>query len=426
MLHALNPSTTRVQIANNVAHVFFRNNHFDRHHRLQQHGRSLARGFFERHRTGNLECHFVRIDFVIAAIVENGLHIDHLIAGKNAAFHRLTNPLIDGLDVFLRHHAANDVIHKFVSRTRLLRLQTNLDVAIWTAAARLPDVLTFRFGVLANGLAIRHLRLADIGLNGELPHHAINNYLEMQFAHAADDGLTAVWVSMNFEGRIFLGQFRKRHAHFFLIALGLWLDRHRDYRCREFNRLQENRVLFVANRVTGSDVLQSNACANVAGVNFADFFALVGVHLEQTANALGAPFGGAVNRIARLKLSGVNPNKRQLAHVGVSHDLECERRKRLFIVCFASNSFVCIGICSLYWRDVTRRRQKIHHRIEQRLYAFELVFLSDGKLNRYRAGIEAFADGVDGVFEIGAHLIHLINEANSRDFVLIGLAPYGF
>src|SRR5207253_1892215 len=146
---------------------------------------------------------------------------------------------------------------------------------------------------------------------------------------------TAVWVSMNFEGRIFLGQFRKRYAHFFLIALGLRLDRHRNYRRREFNRLQENRVLLVANRVTGRDVLQPNARANVAGVNFADFFALVGVHLEQTANALGAPFAGAVNRIARLKLSGVNPNKRQLAHVGVSHDLERERRKRLVVISLA-------------------------------------------------------------------------------------------
>ena len=55
--------------------------------------------------------------------------------------------------------------------------------------------------------------------------------------------------------------------------------------------------------------------------------------------------------------------------------------------------------------------------------AFELVFLSDGNLDRDGLGIEALADGIDGVLEIGAHLVHLVDEANSRDAVLIGLPP---
>src|SRR5439155_27303457 len=57
---------------------------------------------------------------------------------------------------------------------------------------------------------------------------------------------------------------------------------------------------------------------------------------------------------------------------------------------------------------------------------FESSFLTDGDLNGYGAGIEAFADGIDGMFEIGAHLVHLVDEANSRDAVFIGLPPYGF
>ena len=55
--------------------------------------------------------------------------------------------------------------------------------------------------------------------------------------------------------------------------------------------------------------------------------------------------------------------------------------------------------------------------------AFELVFLADGNLNRDGLGIEALADGIDGMLEIRTHLVHLVDEANSRDAVLVGLTP---
>ena len=53
----------------------------------------------------------------------------------------------------------------------------------------------------------------------------------------------------------------------------------------------------------------------------------------------------------------------------------------------------------------------------------ELVFLADGKLNGDGLGTEALADGIDGMLEIGTHLVNLVDEANSRDAVLISLAP---
>ena len=64
--------------------------------------------------------------------------------------------------------------------------------------------------------------------------------------------------------------------------------------------------------------------------------------------------------------------------------------------------------------------------LDQIDHALELVFLSDGNLNRDRLGIEALADGIDGMLEIGTHLVDLVDETNSRDAVLIGLAPHFF
>ncbi len=58
--------------------------------------------------------------------------------------------------------------------------------------------------------------------------------------------------------------------------------------------------------------------------------------------------------------------------------------------------------------------------------AFELFFLADGQLDSDGAGIEALADGVDCMLEVGAHLVHLVDEANARNPVLIGLPPDGF
>ena len=56
----------------------------------------------------------------------------------------------------------------------------------------------------------------------------------------------------------------------------------------KLNRLERDGMIFVADRVAGGDVLQSDRGADVARQNFADVFALVGVHLQQAANALGA------------------------------------------------------------------------------------------------------------------------------------------
>ena len=135
------------------------------------------------------------------------------------------------------------------------------------------------FDFLADGLAIGDLRLAHIGLHVELAHHAVDDDLQVELAHAFDDGLAAVGIGADPEGRIFLRQLAQRDAHLFLVALGLGLDRNRDHRRRELDRFQNDGMVFVADGVAGGDVLQSDASADVAGINLGNVFALVGVHL---------------------------------------------------------------------------------------------------------------------------------------------------
>src|ERR1700687_2992091 len=286
VFHAFDAAATRTQVAHDRSRVIFRSHDFDRHHRLQNDWTRLARRFLERHRTGDLERHFVGIDIVVAAVVERRLDVDHRIAGENAAFHGLLHALIDRLDVFLRHRAAYDIVDEFVALARLIRIKINLRVTVLTAAARLPYVFAFRFRVLANGLAIRDLWLADRRFYFFLAHHAVDDDFQMQLAHTADDRLSTIRIGVNLEGRIFLRQSRERHAHLFLIGLGLRLDGNRNHRHRKHNRLERDRMLLVADGVACADVSQPHYGADVPRENFLDIFPLIGVHLKQSANSL--------------------------------------------------------------------------------------------------------------------------------------------
>ena len=56
----------------------------------------------------------------------------------------------------------------------------------------------------------------------------------------------------------------------------------------------------------------------------------------------------------------------------------------------------------------------------------EVVFGTDGQLERNRIGMELFLDLVHHLKEIGACAVHLVDVADTRDVVLVGLVPHGF
>ena len=60
---------------------------------------------------------------MVATVVKDGFHIDHLVASQDAAFHGFPNSLVDGLNEFLGNRTANNVVDKFVSSTRHLGLE---------------------------------------------------------------------------------------------------------------------------------------------------------------------------------------------------------------------------------------------------------------------------------------------------------------
>src|SRR5690606_8020930 len=180
---------TGVEVADHAAEIVRRGRDLDVHQRLEQDRIALGARLAPAHDRGHLERVLARIHLVIRAEMQRRLHVHHRVAELDAALHRLLQALLHGRDVLARNHAALDGVHELEALARLLGLELDHHVAVLTAPAGLLDVLVFLIDRLANGLAVGDLRLADVRLDVELALHAVDDDLEVQLAHAGDDGL---------------------------------------------------------------------------------------------------------------------------------------------------------------------------------------------------------------------------------------------
>jgi len=72
---------------------------------------------------------------------------------------------------------------------------------------------------------------------------------------------------------------------------------------------QNDGLRFIAKSVAGGDTLQSNASRDIARVNGVNFFALIGMHAQQTANALARALGGIKNVTAGFKHTRIDAHE---------------------------------------------------------------------------------------------------------------------
>ena len=90
------------------------------------------------------------------------------------------------------------------------------------------------------------------------------------------------------EGRVLLGQAAEGDRHLLLVGLRLRLDGDLDDRLGEDDRLELDRRVGRGERVAGDDLLDADGGGDVAGVDLLDLLAVVGVHHQDAADALGA------------------------------------------------------------------------------------------------------------------------------------------
>ena len=124
----------------------------------------------------------------------------------------------------------------------------------------------------------------------------------------------------------------QRDAELVLVGLRLGLDGDLDDRLGERHRLEDDRVRRIGQRVAGVGLLQPDRGGDVARVDLVDLLAVVGVQLDDAADALPAVLGRVEDVGAGLEAARVDAEERQLADERIGRDLEGQGRERLLVV----------------------------------------------------------------------------------------------
>ena len=280
---------------------------------------------------------------MIFAVDQRHLEVDHREAGEHAGAEHRFQALFDARDVLLRHRAADDFVLELERRAGRRRLGDDLDRRELAGAAGLLLVRVVVLDLLRDLLAEGHLRRADIGVHLVGALQDVDLDVEMQFAHALEDGLPALLIGGDAERRVLGRELGERDAELFLVGLRLRLDRDLDHRIGEFHLFQDHRLLGVAQRVAGAHFLEAGQRDDVAGIGFLDVLAVVRMHQQHAADALLAFLGRIDHAGAAGERAGIDAAEGDGADEGVVHDLEGEQRQRRIVLRLADDVFVSLS-----------------------------------------------------------------------------------
>src|SRR4029079_18971950 len=163
------------------------------------------------------------------------------------------------------------------------------------------------------GLAVGDLRAADVRVDLELAHQAVDDDLELQLANPRDERLSRLLVARDPEGRVLLGEAREALAELVLVALRLRLDRHGESRAAQRHRLEHDRGALDRERVACRRLLEADGRGDLARADLVALLTVVRVHLEEAADPLGAAVRRVQHAIPGLDVTRVDAEVRELA-----------------------------------------------------------------------------------------------------------------
>ncbi len=260
-------------------------------------------------------------------VVERDLEVQAGVAGERALVDGGLEALVHGGDVFLRHVAADDLGLEDETGAGFAGLDDVVDLRELAGTTGLLLVGVAVVDRLGDGFAVGDLRRADVDLDLVGALEDVDLDVEVELAHALEDHLVGFLVGLDAEGRIFLDHLADGVAELFGVGLVLGRDGDGDDGIREHHRLEGGRVFLVAEGVAGLDVLEADDGDDVTGLGGVDFVAVVGVHFDHAADALGLAGEGVENGVALLDGARVDAGEGERAEL-VVHDLEGEAAER--------------------------------------------------------------------------------------------------
>jgi hypothetical protein len=151
-------------------------------------------------------------------------------------------------------------------------------------------------------------------------------------------------------------------------------------------------VLRIAEGIAGGGVFYTDRSGNISGVAGLQILAVIRVHLKDSSEALAFLTVRVVDACAGIDRSRIDAEEAQLADKGVGCDLESQSSEGLVVGGFPLELFARLGIDAINRRNIQRRRQVIHDRIQQLLDALISVGSSAGHRNEFVLD-GAFPDG---------------------------------
>ena len=170
---------------------------------------------------------------MIRAVVQLDADVVDRVAGHHAAHQRVLDALADRVDERLRDRSLEDLVLEDVSGARLAGIEVNLHVRVVAAAAGLACVLHLAVGRTRERFLVGDQRTADARLDAELALQAVEDDLEVQLAHAADDDVAGRLAALDAERRVFGHEPEQPLGEPLLVSLGPGRNRDRDQRLRD-------------------------------------------------------------------------------------------------------------------------------------------------------------------------------------------------
>ena len=149
------------------------------------------------------------------------------------------------------------------------------------------------------------------------------------------------------------------------------LDGHRDDRLRELDRLEQDRLAGVADRVAGDRLPHADDADDVAGLDAVDLlFLLGGVNVPELGDVFLDVLAGIEHAAVGLEHARIDADPVDIARLGGQH-LEDQAAERLLWVGLADEllRLLLADAFAFDRRHVERAGQVVLHRVEHRLHA---------------------------------------------------------
>ena len=154
-----------------------------------------------------------------------------------------------------------------MSKVLINRTDVHDDIGKLTTATRLFLINFTQVNSLRDSLLVVNLRFTLVTLNLEFTFQTVDDNIQVKLTHTGNNCLTCLFVSLNCKRRVFFSQFSQTVRQFIHILLSLRLNCDTDYRFGEVHRFQYDRCGFVAQRITGMDILEAYTGTNITGAN---------------------------------------------------------------------------------------------------------------------------------------------------------------